>query len=482
MPTKIVRPLKDVDNTALLNAIRRDASLEYRQRVPEITDGKIQKTIESIMEFQGIKNEMLDSLINRIGRVIARNNSWSNPLAIFKQGLLTYGSTVEEIQTGLISARVYEHDREHMERDIFGTHRPDVKTSFHSVNREEYYPISINDDQLRRAFLDDGGLASFVTMLMEAPSTSDSWDEFQLMCSLFPRYEGQDGFFKVKIPDMTGLSGIDADDAKLALRTMRAMAGELPFLSTRYNAAGMPVSAKADDLILLTTPQMQANVDVEALAGAFNIEKAQMPGRIVTIPRDRFGIDGAQAILTTADFFMVLDQVLDTTSQYNPVARQTNYFLHHWEVISASRFAPAIMFTSKDGTVVINSAPLAIATMSKPTFTDSDNMPVVKLAPGGVYNILSNPMDAEGKILDSGVFFTVAGNVSTGTYIRGDVLHVGQSETATALDVAAFSSYVNPANPQAEPIFKLTKVTVEGPHYDGWGETVTPPKPIAGGN
>ena len=68
MPTKIVRPLKDVDNTALLNAIRRDASLEYRQRVPEITDGKIQKTIESIMEFQGIKNEMLDSLINRIGR------------------------------------------------------------------------------------------------------------------------------------------------------------------------------------------------------------------------------------------------------------------------------------------------------------------------------------------------------------------------------------------------------------------------------
>ena len=75
MPTKIVRPLKDVDNTALLNAIRRDASLEYRQRVPEITDGKIQKTIESIMEFQGIKNEMLDSLINRIGRVIARNNA-----------------------------------------------------------------------------------------------------------------------------------------------------------------------------------------------------------------------------------------------------------------------------------------------------------------------------------------------------------------------------------------------------------------------
>ena len=54
MPTKIVRPLKDVDNTALLNAIRRDASIEYRQRVPEITDGKIQKTIESIMEFQGI--------------------------------------------------------------------------------------------------------------------------------------------------------------------------------------------------------------------------------------------------------------------------------------------------------------------------------------------------------------------------------------------------------------------------------------------
>ena len=82
MPTKIVRPLKDVDNTALLNAIRRDASLEYRQRVPEITDGKIQKTIEAIMEFQGIKNEMLDSLINRIGRVNPHKGMKSWPASV----------------------------------------------------------------------------------------------------------------------------------------------------------------------------------------------------------------------------------------------------------------------------------------------------------------------------------------------------------------------------------------------------------------
>ncbi len=479
MPTKEIRPLKPVSNATILDAIRKDASLDYQRRVPATTDAGIQESIERIMEFTPLRNEFLDALINRIGRVIARNASWSNPLAVFKKGLLTYGSTIEEIQVGLIKAKVYQHDREHMERDIFGTHRPDIQSSFHTVNREEYYPITINEDQLRRAFLEDSGLSSFVANLMEAPTTSDQWDEFLQMTKLFSRYDSQDGFFKVNIPDMTGMAGIAQEDARLALRKMRAIAGELPFLSTKFNAAHMPVAAKPEELVLFTTPAMQANVDVEALAGAFNIDRANFPSRTVMIPQDKFGIDGAQAVLTTSDFFMVADQVLDTTSQYNPVARQMNYFLHHWQVISASRFVPAVLFTSKEGTETITVQPLDIKSVTTPVITDRDNATVTTVQRGETYNLSSVAKNAAGVEQPSGITYAVVGNQSTSTYTRDDVLHVGMSEVSTSLKIVARATYVNPAEPDSEPKKSEATVTVAGDRYDGWNGDKNP-APVAG--
>src|SRR5699024_12701557 len=94
-----------------------------------------------------------------------------------------------------------------------------------------------------------------------------------------------------------------------------------------------------------------ATIDVDALAGAFNVERSTLAGRQVTIPQEQFGLDGAQAILTTKDFFVVADQILENTSAENPVGLTTNYFLHHWPVISQSRFAPAVLFhTGADDT------------------------------------------------------------------------------------------------------------------------------------
>src|SRR5699024_10061840 len=98
------------------------------------------------------------------------------------------------------------------------------------------------------------------------------------------------------------------------------------------------------DLVLFTTPQFNATVDVDALAASFNMERSTLAGRQITIPEEHFGLDGAQAILTTKDFFVIRDRVLRNTSVENPVGLLKNYFLHHHSMISQSRFAPAVLF------------------------------------------------------------------------------------------------------------------------------------------
>ena len=457
-----VRPLRDnLSNVQILNAVRKNASPDYQTRIPNATKANIQDVIQNLETYRPMMNEFVDVLINRIGLVLVRNAMWTNPYAKFKRGMLTYGSTIEEINVGLINARVYNTDRDYLEKDIFGQYRPDVQANYHVVNRQNYYPLSVNESMLKRAFIEDGGLQTFITALMTAPMTSDNWDEFLLMSSLFKQYDEANGFFNIQVPDITSI-GSTKEDAQFFLKRAREMAGNLKFISSHYNASKMPVAANADDLELFITPEANASVDVDALAGAFNIDRAQMPYRINEIPKEHLGITDAIAILTTRDFFVVADTYLDTSSAINPVGRHTNYFLHHDQVISASRFVPALMFrTSKGDTIEIADTPVtAVETL---TVEDRDGNTVTTVERGELYTVKGNAVTNG---YNDALRFEIDGAKSAQTYInQARSFKVAITETADTLKIKGFA--VDTPIPQ---LVGEVSVTVVGDGYSKWPE------------
>lgn len=459
------------DNAQILNTIRANATPDYQHRVPEATKANQRDVIDNLMNYRAHKNEFIDALINRIGSFVARNISWQNPLAEFKQGLLSWGDTVEEVQTGLLKAHTYDSDRDKMESTLFGTERPPVQSNFHTVSRQEFYKITVNETLLRRAFLSDDGLQNYVTQLMEAPATSDQLDEFLSMCRLFPQYESNGGFYHVRVPNVRSLAST-AEDAKLTLRRMRELIELAQFPSSRYNAAKMPTFARPEDLVVFATPAFRAAIDVEALAAAYNIERADIPNRIISIPDEHFGIDGCQAILTTRDFFQVYDVVLENTSQPNAADISTNFFLHHHEIISASRFVPAIMLTDNrdDEVITIQTAPTAVA---KPVLTDVNGATVSvstgKLTPGAIYQATTTVTP---DTADSAVQWSVQGATSPFTQItETGVLHIGANETAAKLTIKAATVWLDPANVRNDAVSNSTDYSVDTSTAPAWPVT-----------
>lgn len=437
------RPFVPQTNQYILNAIRKNASPDYRARIPAATQATMAEQLANIMDFEPARNEFINALVNRIGLVIARSNNWNNPLAKFKRGILSYGETIEEIQVGLLQAHEYSPEREYLEEANFGVEVPDVQSSFHTRNRKNYYRVTINEQELRRAFLEEGGLSGFISQLMAAPTTSDQWDEFILTARLFREYYDNDGFFKVNVPNVAALDST-ADDAKAALRAVRTMADNLPFISTAYNAAGMPVSASADELELFVTPEFNAAVDVEALAAAFNIDRAQIASRQTVIRQQDMNIPGAQAILTSRDFFVIADTYFQTTSQQNAAGRTMNYFLHHDQVVSASRFVPAILFTTEPSTPIVITDPV-IASIADIVVTDRTGATVAGAIPrGDFYNVTATPTTTpEGGNVP--VIFTLAGAQSDYTKLsQNGTLFVGVDETASQLSITASDTDGNP--------------------------------------
>lgn len=468
-----VRPLQPSHNEKILDAIRFEGSTQYQQRIPLATQAGVQATMKMLTKYPAHFNEFLDGLVNRIGSVQARNISWTNPFAEFKRGMMEYGDTIEEVQIGLLKSKVYQEDREQMEKDIWGVNRPDVQANFHTVNRQEYYPITINDAELKRAFLAPEGLYSFITKLMEAPTTSDQWDEFLLMTSLFAEYESNGGSWHVNVPDVRDLTS-DAPEARQALRKMRAMADLLLFPSTRYNAARMPTFAKREDLVLFVSPEYQAAVDVEALAAAFNMDKTSMHGRVLPIPQENIGIDGVQAIMTTKDFFVVADTRIENTSIANPVGLYSNYFLHHWEIISASRFVPHVTFWTNADDEVIEIQP-TIASVASPIVynRDTPKAAITTLERGQMYDVDASVVTDPAGGLNTAVTYSVTGGESQKTYVTQDaVLHIGGDETSDGIGVTATSVWIDPANPDAPKVVSATAtLTITGVMLPQWPQS-----------
>ena len=455
MARKYYGKVRNADNINILNAIRNDASLDYRKRIPSATKGNIADVADAIFSFRPHKNEFVESLINRIGLVYARNSIWFNPLQEFKRGALEFGDTIEEIQTGIVKANHYNHQRDYLERDIFGRAEIDIATAFHTVDREDFYKVTIDDNTLRRAFLDPSGLDQLTQQIMAAPTTSDNWDEYLMMASLFRVMDNKYPMFNINVPDVAKMDSTE-DQARSLLRKIRATASNMQFLSTQFNGGKMPVSAHPEDLILFATPEVKSGLDVNALAVLFNVSYADVPTRIVEIRQDDVFMDGVQAFLTTNDFFVIADTSLETTSEFNPVSRQTNFFLHHWEIISASPFAPIVKFstqpdTTKDRIEIASTVAIdRIQCVIDADETDAKNIDstTARIIRGGSVQMeaVLTGLKAGQNNIEFTEQWSVEGNKDTSTRIDNDgLLTVAVSETGTPLTVRVKISWIDPA-------------------------------------
>lgn len=344
MPTIPANVTLNTNVAAMLNAIRAHASLTYQERVPVATQDTIKETGEAIMAFQSTANDFLDALINRIAMVLITSKSYQNPLREFKRGILGYGESIEELFVSLIKAQ--EFDPAVAEKEVYKRNIPDVPAAFHKLNLRNFYKVTISEEQLSTAFLSADGVLDLIGRIVDTLYTSAELDEFLTMKQLIANDANAGKFYPI------GVGEITADNAKTIVTKIKQVSNQLEFMSGRYNYVGVPTHSKKDEQVLLIDAQLDALIDVEVLASAFNMSKAEFMGRRVLI--DEFtGLSGVYAALIDKTYFMVFDKLVKTTEQYNSQGLYWNYFYHVWKIMSTSPFANAVLFTKDTPSVTL---------------------------------------------------------------------------------------------------------------------------------
>lgn len=347
----------------ILNAIRNNASTNYRDYVPVATeDAQSLKTIGAIiMNYEALQNEFLSALINRIGRVIVTSKSYQNPWKGFKKGFMEFGETVEEVFVNL--AKPFAYDPAVAETEVFKREIPDVRAAFHILNYQKFYKVTIQNEQLRQAFLSWSGITDLITKITESMYTAANYDEFQVMKYMLARNILNGRLYPVTIPE------VSADNAKGITAMIKGLSNNMEFMSTNYNAAGVHTYSAKREQYLIVNANFDAVMDVEVLAAAFHMDKAEFEGHRILV--DSFGnLDSARleqlfedddnyeeidedeaealnaipAVLVDKDWFMILDNMMKFTEQYNGQGLYWNYWYHVWKTFSVSPFANAAVF------------------------------------------------------------------------------------------------------------------------------------------
>ena len=337
-----------IDNATILDKVRLKNTDDYQQRVPSATQTGVANTARYLFDPMNRQylNDCVWSMINRIGlTVMAQNAPFENPFTVFKKENLYWGSTVQEIAIKWIKAHGYKDDAE----ELLKMHRPEASVWFYEMNRRDQYPISWTNDELRQAFLDDFGLNRFIAQIMETPRNSDNYDEMNIMLALIRHYEQNLGFYKVHLDKVPS----DETTAKTLLKALRSTAGRMQFPSTQYNALNVtdiPAYASPQQMVLLIEPEYLASLDVDALSAVFQLDKADVPYRIIQVPS--LGIPGAMALLVSTDWYQVRDTMYGTTQFYNPQTLSNTMYLNHWGIYGVSPFTPCALFTTDTGTSI----------------------------------------------------------------------------------------------------------------------------------
>lgn len=346
----------------ILNVIRQNASYDYQQNVPEVTQATdIPKVGEVIYGTPAFANQFINALINRIALVRVQSATFNNPYAVLKKGYLEFGETIEDVFVNI--AKAVEFTPEKGEEREFKRTLPDVRSAFHVMNWRVMYPVTIQDEDLKQAFMNLNGVTDLIAKIVDAVYTAAEYDEFLLFKYLLIKAVAGNSMYPMHI---------DTLDLKNCAVAFRGTSNLLPFMSSKYNNANVKTTTPKDRQVIFMDANFNAQFDVEVLASAFNMDKADFMGRLfliddwTTFDNERFDIiransDGleevtsyelemmssVQAIILDENWFQVYDNNNKFTEKYIASGLYWNYFYHTWKTISYSPFANAIVFVGE---------------------------------------------------------------------------------------------------------------------------------------
>lgn len=418
-----------------LNAMR-EMSVEsgsiYHQYVPVVTDSTtIGEFGVPILDSQNL-NVMNDfvSLLKKVVYTAVYNKTFNNPLANLEGERMPLGQFIEDAYVNPAKAVGFNVE------DFAGLlqkYEAEMGVEYFSVNSDLQYKVTLTRDKIRNAFTSwdnlEALISGYINSLYNGAYNTHYLQTKGLVTAAFT---GNNVQYEV-ISNPT-----DEQSAKSLIRQLRAAFTKMQVPSTKFNAwnkvkggrLALKTWSDPEDIVVVISADVEALVDVEVLAAAFNMSKADFLGRVIVVDDfNQYNDDGTLAVDGSAikcaimdrAWFKIKTQDFAMDEFFNANNRTWTYFLNDVRMCNFSLFANALVFAT--------SAPSVDA-----TDLDIDTASVT-LKAGKTVKVpfVITPANATSTITVT----SSASTYATGSVSGRDIVVEGKAEGSATLTVAA---------------------------------------------
>lgn len=315
------------------------------------------------------KDTLTNDLINKITVQKIDSETFDNPFNRFKTSILESGNQIEEIET----ANLTSDDFDPTGANPLTKKTMSFKALYHKINREKTMKATVSDKQISKASLSPANTARLTQAIITEMTNSSQIEDYEAFKDLIV-----DITKEKKVMAVCDLNG-NSEDTDAIIKAIQVVAKNMTFPSTEYNhSAYKKAFSKSSDLYLIIDSALNARLNVDSLAGAFNLDKKAMVENIIVVdelPTVSYSAQaanagktldigetntvnmyklatGGSATVTGGIKFILIDRkalVVDPvervmTEEYNAKGRFTNKYLHATDILSYSTLKNAVAF------------------------------------------------------------------------------------------------------------------------------------------
>ena len=436
-------------NSDILTRAWLSGTNSFQQRIPNPAVSAYANVVQEL--FAPMNNDLFNEfsgLLNGLMGTYIESKRFMNPLRELKKPAAEWGNTERHVAVKYLQAHAGRFDDE----TLLKVEKPEFVEWFYSVAEPRRYEFSWSRQELARAFAADGyGYDDLLSGTITQMLTSAEVDEMYIMLQMFAEADKRmGGLYRYN------LSAAPSDEAtsKELLKGIRSVAGRMRFPSMLYNHIPVPVFENPETLIVWVTPEVDATLDVDALAAVFNMDRADIQFRKIIIPE--FPIPNVYAAITSEDFIYYRDFMTGLEPPfYNPGNRTMKYYYWANAMIGVNPAANCVLFSTDANTVIptVTMTPSGFAfSPDSATVNPGDEIQLHYALSGSVSNDSTGLIGVEP---DSATFTIAAVDSSNDpvalnsrTYVDSyGVLHIQKTglSSGDVITVTATATYVNPS-------------------------------------
>ena len=440
-----------------LNQIRESVVSDnkvYQEQIPVVSElTSSQAYGQALLSLPSdMRNKFISSLVNRISYTAFEVKYFNNPLRDLQRNELPLGAIGQNIYINPARGRVYNIDDF---AGLLAKYESDIKSEYTPINFDVQYPVTIVRKELEKAFTSWGDLERFLSGITTSLYNGAYIDDYKFTKKLITNAYTQNAV-QMETYTFAGATPTEAE-LKGLVKKLRTDYKNFQIPSVNYNAwakvggYGRAIVSWSDpeDIIVFVNNQLGADIDVDVLASAFNMDKTDLVGRIyyvedfnLTDDEGSVQVDGSNIIAFICDrrWFKIEQKDMFLDEFYNANNRSWQTYLSVIKAFNFSFFANAKMYVKNAPTVNISSMAFV---------QDS-----VSVAENGTVKVMINtvPFPANQTITVASSDDTKAEASITGKEVT--VTGVGEGSatiTATAGNVTATLSVTVTASPTPTP-------------------------------